>query len=250
MELTRGAAQRPLVTFYDDAIGERLEFSRRTFDNWVAKTSNLLLEGMDVQPGGTVVLDLPAHWQTAVMLFAAWHTGQRVVIGPREELASAVDEGIWVTDTPDGAPAWADEVLGLSLDAFGAPLADAPAWITDYAVEVRSYGDRSPSPVPVPVHTPVLNVTNITFTRERLDAEIRESVARHGLTAQDRTLSTVEYTTCDTLVAGLLAPLEAGGSVILCRNLEDDLILRRIETEHVTAIAGPDAPYAPVRRLL
>ncbi|WP_106397556.1 TIGR03089 family protein [Actinocorallia populi] len=250
MELTRAAAQKPLVTFYDDAIGERLEFSRRTFDNWVAKTSNLLLEGLDVRPGGTVVLDLPAHWQTAVLLFAAWHTGQRVVIGPRAELASAVDEGIWVTDTPENAPGWADEVLGLSLDAFGAPLADAPAWITDYAVEIRSYGDRSPSPVEAPPNTPVLNVMNVTFSRERLDGEVRESVARHGLTAGDRTLSTVAYTTSEALVAGLLAPLEAGGSVILCRNLDDDLILRRIETEHVTAIAGPEAPYAPVRRLL
>lgn len=250
MELTRAAAQRPLVTFYDDAIGERLEFSRRTFDNWVAKTSNLLVEGLDVRPGGTVVLDLPAHWQTAVVLFAAWGTGQRVVIGPRPELGSAADEGIWVTDAPADAPEWADEVLGLSLDAFGAPLRDAPAWVTDYAVEIRTYGDRFPSPVPTSPNTPVLNVTNTTFTRERLDREIGETVARHGLTAEDRVLCTVEYTTAEALVSGLLAPLEAGGSVIICRNLDDDLIRRRIETEHVTAVAGPEAPYAPVRRLL
>jgi len=250
MDLTRGAAQRPLITFYDDAVGERLEFSRRTFDNWVAKTSNLLLEGLDVRPGGTVVLDLPAHWQTAVLLFAAWHTGQRVVVGPREELASAADEGIWATDAPANAPKWADEVLGFSLDAFGAPLEDAPAWVTDYAVEIRSYADRLPTPVPFSSHTPVLNVTNTTFTREQLDREIRESVARHGLTARDRVLSTVEYTTAEALITGLLAPLEAGGSVIICRNLDVDLIHRRSETEHVTATAGPEAPYAPVRRLL
>ncbi|MEO3786646.1 TIGR03089 family protein [Actinocorallia sp. B10E7] len=250
MELTRAAAQRPLVTFYDDAIGERLEFSRRTFDNWVAKTSNLLVEGLDVQPGGTVVLDLPVHWQTAVLLFAAWNTGQGVVIGPRAELGSAAGEGIWVTDTPEHAPKWADEVLGLSLDAFGAPLQDAPAWVTDYAVEIRSYGDRFTAHTPASPAETVLSVSNATLTRAQLDRVTQEFVEEHELTAHDRTLSVMEYTTSATLVAGLLAPLRAGGSVILCRNLDDDLIRRRIETEHVTATAGLEAPYAPVRRLL
>ena len=33
---------RPLVTFYDDATGERVELSVATFANWVAKTANLL----------------------------------------------------------------------------------------------------------------------------------------------------------------------------------------------------------------
>src|SRR5579859_6537412 len=32
---------RPLITFYDDATGERVELSVKTFDNWVAKTANL-----------------------------------------------------------------------------------------------------------------------------------------------------------------------------------------------------------------
>lgn len=250
MELTRAAAQRPLVTFYDDATGERLEFSRRTFDNWVAKTSNLLVEGLGVRPGGTVVLDLPAHWQTAVLLFAAWNTGQRVVIGPRAELGSAADEGVWATDTPGNAPDWADEVLGLSLDAFGAPLPDAPAWVNDYAVEVRSYGDRFTGHSPASSSEQVLSVSNTTLSRAQIDRETQEFLEEHELTAEDRTLTVVEYTTSTALVAGLLAPLRAGGSVILCRNLEDDLIRRRIETEHVTATAGLEAPYAPVRRLL
>ena len=29
---------RPLITFYDDATGERVELSVATFGNWVAKT--------------------------------------------------------------------------------------------------------------------------------------------------------------------------------------------------------------------
>src|SRR5688572_3007266 len=32
---------RPLLTWYDDATGERTELSGATLDNWVAKTANL-----------------------------------------------------------------------------------------------------------------------------------------------------------------------------------------------------------------
>ena len=39
-ELLRADAGRPLVTFYDDATGERVELSVATYANWVAKTSS------------------------------------------------------------------------------------------------------------------------------------------------------------------------------------------------------------------
>lgn len=240
MELMRGSAQRPLVTFYDDAKGERLEFSRRTFDNWVAKTSNLLVDGLDAQPGGVVVLDLPLHWQTAVWVFAAWNAGQRVSFDP-------LDEGLWVTDDPGRAAKGADEVVGLSLDALGAPLQGAPAWVTDYAVEVRAYGDRFTA---YNSADPALTVTNTTFSRSQLDTEIDRFTVTHGLSADDRVLVGSGFGTLEGLVGGLLAPLRAGASVILCRNIDDDLVMRRVETEHVTAAAGLDVTYASVRRLL
>ncbi|GAA3231916.1 hypothetical protein GCM10020256_46910 [Streptomyces thermocoprophilus] len=66
---------RPLVTFYDDATGERVELSVATFANWVAKTSNLLQDGMSAEPGDRVALLLPAHWQTAVWLLACASVG-------------------------------------------------------------------------------------------------------------------------------------------------------------------------------
>ncbi|MCD0451178.1 TIGR03089 family protein [Actinocorallia sp. API 0066] len=243
MDLMRGSAQRPLVTFYDDARGERVEFSRRTFDNWTAKTANLLVAGLDAQPGGKVVIDLPLHWQTAVWIFAAWWAGQEVVLG---RAAVRAEEGLWVTDDPRGAPEWPDEVVGLSLDALGAPLKDAPAWVTDYAVEVRAYGDRF---APYASEGPRLTVTNTTFTASQLDTEIVTFLNEHPLHTDDRVLVTTPFTDAGSLVSGLLAPLRAGASVILCRDLDDDLLPRRIKTEHVTAVAGPETPYANVRRL-
>ncbi|MDX6744632.1 TIGR03089 family protein [Actinocorallia sp. A-T 12471] len=243
MDLLRGSAQRPLVTFYDDSTGERLEFSRRTFDNWTAKTANLLVDGLGAQPGGRVVIDLPLHWQTAVWIFAAWWAGQEVVLG-RDAVVE--EEGLWVTADPASAPDWPDEVVGLSLDAMGAPLKDAPAWVTDYAVEVRAYGDRF-SPY---VHSgPKLTVTNTTFDTSQLDTEIASFLQKHRLHADDRVLVAAPFTDARSLISGLLAPLRAEGSVILCRDLADDLVPRRIETEHVTAVAGLETPYATVRRL-
>src|ERR1700730_16678532 len=67
-----GDPARPLVTFYDDAAGERIELSAKTFDNWVAKTANLLVDGLDAEPGERVAIALPRHWQTCVWVFASW----------------------------------------------------------------------------------------------------------------------------------------------------------------------------------
>src|SRR5690606_33707705 len=41
---------RPLVTFYDDATGERVELSVATFAYWVAKTANLLQDELSAEP--------------------------------------------------------------------------------------------------------------------------------------------------------------------------------------------------------
>src|SRR6478609_5111733 len=72
---------RPLVTFYDDATGERTELSAVTFENWVAKTANLVVDGIGLAPGARVALLLPVHWQTAVWLAACWRTGTTAVLG-------------------------------------------------------------------------------------------------------------------------------------------------------------------------
>lgn len=66
---------RPMVTFYDDATGERVELSVATFANWVAKTANLLQGDLAAEPGDRLALLLPAHWQSAVWLLACASVG-------------------------------------------------------------------------------------------------------------------------------------------------------------------------------
>lgn len=69
--LLRADGARPLVTWYDDASGERVELSVATAANWAAKTANLLTE--DDADG---VTPHPAdHWLAAVAVLGAWTAG-------------------------------------------------------------------------------------------------------------------------------------------------------------------------------
>lgn len=244
---------RPLVTFYDDATGERVELSARTFDNWVAKTANLLVDGLGAEPGTRAVLALPPHWQSAAWLMACWSAGlvaepvDPASVGPGFAPAPAEPGGAsgpyllvaaeevlaHVVDDAD-----AEEVVGLSLHALGGPLAECPPGVVDYAVEVRAYGDRF---IPDPAVTPALpafTVTKTTFSGAEVAAAARETAAKWELDAQDRVLVDMSYATLDGVLAGLVAPLASGASVIIQRNFDKDLLDRRARLEHVTAVAG------------
>src|SRR5436190_11821700 len=73
---------RPLLTWYDDGNGERVELSGATVANWVAKTANLLVDGVGVTPGDRAVTLLPPHWQSAAILLGCWSAGISVATAP------------------------------------------------------------------------------------------------------------------------------------------------------------------------
>jgi hypothetical protein len=76
-ELRRDGS-RPLLTWYDDATGERVELSVATAANWAAKTANLLADEHDLGPGDSLTLDPVSHWLTAVVVLGAWTAGVAV----------------------------------------------------------------------------------------------------------------------------------------------------------------------------
>jgi uncharacterized protein (TIGR03089 family) len=225
---------RPLVTFYDDATGERVEFSVKTFDNWVAKTANLLLDGLGAVPGARVVLALPAHWQTAVWLYACWSAG--LVAVPVDEGEIPADADI-VAAAPGRLAAALEtpaEVVGLSLHALGAPLAECPPGVTDYAVEVRAYGDHFTAAVSE--DAPAVELAGRTLTGAQLVA------AGEGTPPGTRALTTVSYATLEGLVNGLVGPLSSDGSVIICQNHEESRLDRRISVERATTVVSSPHP--------
>ena len=93
-ELLRADAGRPLVTFYDDATGERVELSVATYANWVAKTSSLFVEELDLTRGDRIRIDLPTHWLGPVFLGAAWNVGLTLVEDDDAEAFVCGPEGL------------------------------------------------------------------------------------------------------------------------------------------------------------
>ncbi|MGW0500144.1 TIGR03089 family protein [Streptomyces sp. NPDC003007] len=229
---------RPLVTFYDDATGERVELSVATFANWVAKTSNLLQDELSVEPGDRVALLLPAHWQTAVWLLACASVG---VVADMSGDARAADVAVSGPDRLEEARACPGSRIAMALRPLGGRFPQAPEGFADYAVEVPGQGDRFVPYAPVDPEGPALIVAGREFSGAEVVERARAEATALGLTGPgSRILSGLPYDTWEGLNAGLYGPLATGGSVVLCRHLEqagDGVLDKRVDSERVTTIA-------------
>jgi uncharacterized protein (TIGR03089 family) len=115
---------QPLVTFYDDATGERTELSVKTFANWVSKTANLYADELMLDPGDAIRIELPPHWLGPVFLAAAWTCGL--------ELDDDADVAVV---GPDGLDRPARTTLACALTPFATRFADAlPPGVLDHGV--------------------------------------------------------------------------------------------------------------------
>ncbi|HEX5595801.1 MAG TPA: TIGR03089 family protein [Micromonosporaceae bacterium] len=208
---------RPLLTWYDDAIGDRTELSGATLDNWVAKTANLLVDSAGLGHGDTAGVLLPPHWQTAAVLLGCWSAQVSVAW----ESPRPVDVLFAAATRIDEAAAWpAGDRYVLALAPLAAPLRQVPDGFTDYVVEVRAHGDHF---TPYPGGGPQ-------------DAELGWRAARRaaelGIGAGDRVLiDTARY---PDPVDWLLTPLIVGASIVLCANLDRDRLSDRMGAEKVT----------------
>ncbi|HEY5335202.1 MAG TPA: TIGR03089 family protein [Mycobacteriales bacterium] len=244
-------ATGPLVTFYDDATGERTELSAVTFDNWVAKTANLLVDGLGLGPGDDAVLALPLHWQSLVVAAGCWAAGLTVgfegtadvafvdersrevrvadersreerVADQRSREEQVVDERSREERVAEaGQPsAAADEIVVLSLRPLGAGLATPDASVTDFATEVRVHGDRFTGSPPGRDDEAFTGVTHADLAAAGSSAE-RVLLAPDGDPRLDRRWLQRAY----------VEPLAGGGSVVLCRHADPALLSRRREAE-------------------
>ncbi len=221
--LDRGSP-RPLITFYDDATGERIELSGVSTANWAAKAANLLRDECDLEPGARVAVLLPAHWQTAAALLAVWWCGGEVADSDPDLVLCDVDRlDLALSLVPPHA------VVAFSLDAFGQGLTGLPEGVLDFATQVRLHGDDFVPWQPVPGDAPALNGAVV----DEVLAGARARAAELGLSTGDRVLSTRDWSG-DGLRDGLLAVLAAGASLVQCRNTPDGVLDRRAEQERTT----------------
>lgn len=233
---------RPLLTWYDDATGERTELSGATLANWVAKTANLLVDGLALGPGDRAAVLLPPHWQTAAVLLGCWSAGL-AVITPDAVGSTAADPPAagtsGATDAPgpvdvlfaaadrvDESAAWpAPDRYALALAPLAAPLREVPAGFTDYVIEVRGHGDHFSA-------YPQAGPQDAT-----LCARAARRAAELGLGRGDRAL--IDAGRHRDPVDWLLAPLSAGASVVLCGRLDRTRLTDRLAAERITVnLAG------------
>jgi uncharacterized protein (TIGR03089 family) len=213
----------PRITYYDDATGERIELSTATLVNWAAKTGNLLRDEMGAGPSSRVAVRLPAHWQTAAVLFGIWWIGAEVVTGGEADVALCTADRLAEADDAVGV----GEIAVLSLDPFGKPAPDLPVGVTDYATAVRVHGDQI-----FPERDPGTALDG----RSVVDvlAGAKASADAQGLSAHDRVLSSAPWDTADEMIANLLAVFASGASLVQVANPDVALLDRRRQTEKVT----------------
>jgi uncharacterized protein (TIGR03089 family) len=214
---------QPVLTWYDDDTGERVELSGVTLDNWVAKTANLVVDGCGLGPGDRATVALPPHWQTAAVLLGCWAAGLAVATAPT---------GDWSADVifaaaPEAAAAADRFFLGMA--PMGMPARDVPAGWVDYIAEVRRHGDRfTPSRAVRPDSAAAPDLSHAALVaRARERAAALRIAGGRVLIGADAHPDPVDW---------LLAPLAAGASIVLCGHLDPQRLAARVEAERVDTV--------------
>jgi uncharacterized protein (TIGR03089 family) len=236
-------AGRSLLTYYDDATGERTELTANDLGGWAARTAGLLHDGCGLGVGSRAAVLLPPHWQTAAVLLGAWSVGVAVSFRPAATAGLAVlgpgaDEPLdvtfvsgarlddWLEDVPNARHRF---VLGLAPRA--AALAEVPDGYRDYIDEVRRYPDVAPA-YELVRGTDAASVDGTSYQEWWSLAEA--VAASMGVRSGDRLL--IDAAEHEQPVKWLLAPLAAGASVVLCANLDSGTVAARVAAERVTRI--------------
>ncbi|MFJ8686416.1 TIGR03089 family protein [Micromonospora wenchangensis] len=232
-------AERPLLTYCDDATGERTELTASGLGDWAARTAGLLRDGCGLGPGSRVAVLLPPHWRTAAVLLGAWSVGMAVSFRPRATAGLSVLEpggdrpydAVFVT--PQRLDDWLEDVPeGVHRYLVGTgpgPLADVPVGWLDWSAEVLRHTEAPPDYAAVHPAAPATPDGTSYGAWGRLAREIAD---RLDLRPGDRLL--VDAAEHEQPVKWLLAPLAAGASVVICANLDPATLPTRTATERTT----------------
>lgn len=230
--LLRRDAARPLLTFYDDATGERIELSVATYVNWVNKTAGLVQDELDVERGDLLLIDLPTHWLGVVWLGAAW-TGGLCVTTDR----SLADEADLVVCGPAGIETYAETaeerpLVAISLRPLGGRFVDAlPSAVTDYGAVVLAqpdafFPDNPPSAEDVAWRDGTTAKTQAELLAMCDDAPL--------VGARGRLMTDVNPCSPEGLPT-LISPMARGGATVWVANPDEGSWKKRYDEERATA---------------
>lgn len=165
---------QPFITYYDDATGERVELSATTTANWVAKTSNFLIDALDVEPGMRIRLGLPTHWESLVWILSSWNVG-----------AVLVDSGADIAVVGPDLDADEPVRVALSLRPMGLRFAEEPDGFVDYNAEVLGHSDWFQAIDPPTDDSPAIDLAG-TMLSHRQAAEAQAPLPGRLLVEPDR----------------------------------------------------------------
>lgn len=224
---------RPLLTFYDEATGERVELSVVTYANWVAKLSSLYDE-LGLERGMTLRVDLPVHWLVPVVLGAAWNVGLVVSDTDTPDAVVVGPDGLERYD-PRSVVVLASALLPMGV-RFGEPV---PADVHDLGIEVWSQPDSfAPYDPPTP-EDPALDWAGASTSQERLWETAAASDDSGRLLVEANPASPPG-------IASFTGPLACGGSVVLVTHAGPDRLEAIAVAERVTdrfPRAGDQSPH-------
>ncbi|HOF62659.1 MAG TPA: TIGR03089 family protein [Dermatophilaceae bacterium] len=219
----------PRLTYYDDATGERVEFSAKVLANWTAKAANFLVEEAEAGLSTTVGLVLPTHWRAMYWALASWSVGATVVVG-----SDAPEAEVVVTDDADIAAAAVRSgryAVLVTLAALARSRPDTPAGATDEARELASYGD-----VFAPIDRPAASSAALRWE----DGEAAYRTTTAALVTSTPLAPGTRVRVPDDLSAALrtaIAAWHGGGSIVIVRNALSDQA-HRLAAERVTLDLG------------
>lgn len=217
----------PLLTYYDDAAGERLELTAEELGSWAGRVASLLRE-CGLSAGSRIAVLLPPHWQTAAVLLGAWSMG--VTVSYRS----------WATAglSPDAEPMHAVFVSRQRADSWLESIPEADyhfvlelAGEDEFLAELRRRDDSPPDYVALRPSDPASPDGTSYQEWARVAHGLAEVI---GLRAGDRVL--IDAATHEEPMKWLLAPLVAGASIVLCANFEQTDLDARATAEHVTHV--------------
>ena len=134
----RSDPAQPFVTHLNS--DGRVELSGASVANAAAKVANALANEFDLEPGASVGVHLPWHWQRVVWLLGVWSAGCIVVPGGGEEcdlLVAGPQEAIGL---PGDVQVVSTHPFGMPFDAAAA--AQFPPGVQDVTLVVRAQPDR------------------------------------------------------------------------------------------------------------
>ena len=232
-------ADRVLLTYCDDATGERTELTAAALGGWAGRTAGLLRD-TGLKPGDRATVLLPPHWQTAAVLIGAWSLGVAVSYRPWATAGLAPpDEAPWdaVFVAKSRLDSWLEAVPAgrhrfvLGLAPEGAGLIEVPQGYRDFVTEARRYSDAPPAHWEV---GPAESASPDGTTYAEWAGLAQGFAESLGLKAGDRVL--VDVSAREQPVMWLLAPLSVGASIILCANLDRDRLNERAAAEGATHV--------------